>query len=628
MGWGDIVAAFIRRGGRVTALRLTSVRLTAASLCAFVALTVVCAARAQAPDSRSVEVPDALMLAQQFEEARLAGDYAKAIRLGDAALTSMAATPAEATVQPADILLGLAEAHARLGENALALQNCQRALKLREQTLEVDHPDLVPILQQIVDLHLQLGRYAEAAAQLQRIAAIERAAYGERHPNVLATLRRLRDTYEKAGQPNELAATQVLIKQLDTAERAVPLTRGKPRTDRRYKLDAGFATVRVFYGTNRAATGAVKPAAYYGTARGELDVGYLDVSIPEVHKEGELETQSRWSLLTYDVDPDARRRFVLLNKVMPLSKAAFVNALQRQVSGAPTRDVFLFIHGFNSSFEDAARRTAQLAYDLDFDGTPMMYSWPSQASTTAYTVDEAAVGISSRKFAGFLESVVDLSGAERIHLIAHSMGNRALIEGLETYLSRRAPDRPKRVFGQIVFTAPDVDRDYFLETVASVRDSAARVTLYASDNDLALKTSQKIHGAPRAGLAGAGIITLPWLDTIDMSAVQADMLGHSYFAANAGAIYDLFRMLWRDEPPAQRCGMVDRRAADARIWRFNVDVCAGQDLLFAGVLFKRFGVQAKSRARARLNRVVDEAQKQEWSRILTRLDTLLQAPNE
>ena len=66
--------------------------------------------------------------------------------------------------------------------------------------------------------------------------------------------------------------------------------------------------------------------------------------------------------------------------------------------------------------------------------------------------------------------------------------------------------------------------------------AADRVTLYASDSDYALRSSQFFHGAPRAGSAGAVIIRVAGLDTIDMSAVPADMLGHSYFAANSGAI--------------------------------------------------------------------------------------------
>src|ERR1700742_2886290 len=114
------------------------------------------------------------------------------------------------------------------------------------------------------------------------------------------------------------------------------------------------------------------------------------------------------------------------------------------------------------------------------------------------------------------------------------MGNRALIEALQTFLAKRAPDKRQHLFGQIVFTAPDVDRDYFVDVLDSLRGSAERVTLYASSNDYALRSSQFLHGAPRAGTAGDVIVRLAGLDSIDMSQVAPDSLGHSYFAANAG----------------------------------------------------------------------------------------------
>jgi len=68
----------------------------------------------------------------------------------------------------------------------------------------------------------------------------------------------------------------------------------------------------------------------------------------------------------------------------------------------------------------------------------MLYSWPSQGSATAYSVDEASVQVSGRRMADFLETVVAQSGAQHIHLIAHSMGNRALIEAMQTFLAKRA----------------------------------------------------------------------------------------------------------------------------------------------------------------------------------------------
>jgi pimeloyl-ACP methyl ester carboxylesterase len=254
----------------------------------------------------------------------------------------------------------------------------------------------------------------------------------------------------------------------------------------------------------------------------------------------------------------------------------------------------------------------------------MMYSWASAGSASSYTKDEATVQSSGMKLAQMLDDVVAQSGAERIHLIAHSMGNRALIEALQTYLSTRESNKRQHIFDQIVFTAPDVDRDYFVGAIKSLSGAAARVTLYASNTDLALQFSQVLHDAPRAGLAGVNIISSPGVDTIDMSAVPADSLGHNYFAANAGAIYDLFRLLWRGDPPQQRCGMSGRKSGGLlSVWLFNVDLCKGDALLEAGVMLKRLGAQARAQVEANIRALTDPTQKQQWSLILDRLNALL-----
>ena len=180
----------------------------------------------------------------------------------------------------------------------------------------------------------------------------------------------------------------------------------------------------------------------------------------------------------------------------------------------------------------------------------MLYSWPSQGSATAYTIDEAAWASAAAKWRDFLDTVVSQSGAARIHLIAHSMGNRALIEALQTYLANRAPDNRQHLFGQIVFTAPDVDRDYFLDAIRFARRCGAHHALCLRQR---LRAAQLAIRAWRTASRHRG----RWhhreargLDSIDMSEVPADSLGHSYFAANSGAIFDLFRLLWRGDAPA------------------------------------------------------------------------------
>jgi esterase/lipase superfamily enzyme len=559
---------------------------------------------------------------QNFETAKAAGNAQEALRYGNDALKLTENGGDQQSL--IELLRSLADFSAQAGEDAPAAQYYERALALQESQLGLNHPDLVPVLTDLANLRLKARRYSDAEALELRILNIERLAYGEHHENVVATLNELRDLYRATD--NAPAITRVeaqLLAAATTGRGSLPIPGTVAAKNRRYEQSRGFAAVRVFYGTNRAPSGELKPALYYGKARGDLQYGYFDVTIPEIHKEAELETQPRWAEYVFDVS-ESRNRYVLLDKVSPLAKDDFLRALQQQIKNSRSKDVFIFVHGFNNTFEDAARRAAQLAYDLDFDGTPLLYSWPSQGSATAYAVDEAAVGISGRKMAEFLENVVARSGAERIHILAHSMGNRALIEALQTYLAKRAPGDRQHIFGQIVFTAPDVDRDYFMDAIEPLRSAADRVTLYASDNDYALRSSQFLHGAPRAGTAGSVIIRLPGLDSIDMSAVPADMLGHTYFAANAGAIFDIFRLLWRGDPPPQRCGMSDRKVGGPlTVWVFNADACKGDDLLEAGVMLKRFGDLARARVLANMATLTDPSQKQQWSLILNRLDGLM-----
>lgn len=574
-----------------------------------------------APHAGFAQSAELVQAYQNFETAKAAGKVQEALKYGDDALKLTADGGDRQSL--IELLRNVGEFAAESGEDPPARRYFEQALQYQELELGAHHPDLVAVLTDLADLSLRAKRYSDAEALERRILNIERMAYGDRHENVLATLGKLRDIYRATDDGPALARIEAEMQQAAVTSRGLPAPGNIAGKNRRYQQAQGFADVRVFYGTNRAPSGDAKPAAYYGKARGDLQYGYLDVTIPAIHKEAQLETQPRWADYILDVT-QSRSRYVLLDQVKPLAKDDFIRALRRQIQTSPSRDVFIFVHGFNNTFEDAARRAAQLAYDLDFDGTPILYSWPSQGSATAYAVDEAAVGISGRKMAEFLANVVALSGAERIHILAHSMGNRALIEALQTYLAQRAPEDRRHLFGQIVFTAPDVDRDYFMDVIEPLRGAADRVTLYASDNDYALRSSQLLHGAPRAGTAGQVIVRLPGLDSIDMSAVPADMLGHAYFAANAGAIFDIFRLLWRGDPPPQRCGMSGRKAGGPlAVWVFNADACKGDDLLEAGVMLKRFGNLARDRVVANIAALHDPSQKQEWSRVLKRLDSLV-----
>jgi len=98
--------------------------------------------------------------------------------------------------------------------------------------------------------------------------------------------------------------------------------------------------------------------------------------------------------------------------------------------------------------------------------------------------------------------------------------------------------------------------------------AAARVTLYASSKDTALWLSRRFHGYARAGDAGDGLIVLPYLDTVDASAVDTSFLGHSYFGSNRTVLSDIYSLL-SGLLPVKRADLEPATAAIGDYWRFR-----------------------------------------------------------
>lgn len=325
-------------------------------------------------------------------------------------------------------------------------------------------------------------------------------------------------------------------------------------------LGFGAMTIKVRMETPANPQG---PGRVYGSDRGELEMGMCQVSIPERHEVGEVE---RPSVFRLELREDPRKHVVLLD-VKPEPADRFMEALRTRVEGSPEKEAFVFVHGYNVTFEAAAQRTAQMAYDLKFPGAPIFYSWPSQGKLLDYTVDETNVVWTVPHLKEFLVSIAQRSGARSVHLIAHSMGNRALTSALQT-LAYEVKDTPP-LFREVILTAPDIDADVFRRDIApAITKTAHRVTLYASSNDEALVMSKKVHGYPRAGDSGEGLVIVPGIDTIDVSSVDTSLLGHSYYGSNGTVLADLLDLLHDSKPPLQRRWLRPMQLGAMLYWAF------------------------------------------------------------
>ena len=306
----------------------------------------------------------------------------------------------------------------------------------------------------------------------------------------------------------------------------------------------------------------------YGGVRGAMEYGTCEVSIPQCHKRGEIE---RPSLMRLEFREDPLKHLVL-QSTSPKGETVFFDELREAVKTAGDDEAFVFVHGYNVTFEAAAMRTAQLSYDLEFAGTPIFFSWPSAGYTHLYTTDENNVEWSIPHLKQFLVDIIERSGAKRIHLIAHSMGNRTLTKALVKLaddLEEKQPQPPKP-FHEIVLAAPDVDAEVFRRDLApEIVKTGRRVTLYASSNDQALIASKTFHGGyPRAGDSGDNLMVIPGIDTIDVSDVDKSVLGHSYLGDNLFVISDLVQLLRNASPPAERPGLNIRHLGDLIYWGF------------------------------------------------------------
>lgn len=378
-----------------------------------------------------------------------------------------------------------------------------------------------------------------------------------------------------ASSPPPRQAT--IVKQTNPKEEDIPDTTDMPEEgpvasspppEQKQKIKQPL--VKVFFATDRRPSGNKGPSEYFGSSwydeEDHLYTGSVTVSIPPVHQEGKVERPFKWWIIEFN--EDARKHVVLTELKVEKGNDFYASLRTEYDRREPDkRSALVFIHGFNVAFDSAAYTTAQLAYDLDFDGVPMMYSWPSQGSLIAYDGDQEAAEWSAPHLQTFLERIARESGARRIHVIAHSMGNRPLSRALAA-LGHQPDIQP--LFDNVIMAAPDVNASTFSQLWPDIKNAAKRFTLYASSDDRALLASRKSKGGTnftRLGEGGPKIVVISGIDTVDASGIDTSMLGHSYIDTCKPVMDDLRMLIAKGFAPLQR-KLRDQYKAGLPYWAF------------------------------------------------------------
>ncbi|WBL82445.1 alpha/beta hydrolase [Bradyrhizobium xenonodulans] len=274
---------------------------------------------------------------------------------------------------------------------------------------------------------------------------------------------------------------------------------------------------------------------------GILSYGVAGVRIPEDHKPGQIELPSEWHFLSFDYKSatDETKHFSI-KRLAATSYDDWKELVKRQADQSQNR-ALIFVHGFNTGFEDALYRNAQIVWDLQYRGVSVLFSWSSRGKVRDYNYDQDSADIAQAEFAELLTKLHD-SGIEHIDIIVHSMGNRVVLPALDQLAQRSNPVRVR----QLVMAAPDVARDKFMIQLPLAQKIVDGATLYASSADRALIASAELNDFPRAGMVFAnGPVLLPNLDTIDVTAIGEEIFGlnHTVFATNRAVMDDLKLLL-------------------------------------------------------------------------------------
>ena len=282
------------------------------------------------------------------------------------------------------------------------------------------------------------------------------------------------------------------------------------------------------------------------------------VSVPRDHKPGEIEEPSFGK-------PSPEKHFAVLGG-HELDPEDFRLQVSTYLSGriGSNRDILLYVHGFNTSQNEARFRLAQLVHDGGFGGVAVLFTWPSKSDLFSYVSDKESATASRDALQKLMRDLSQLEGVGRVHVLAHSTGSWLAMEALRENSIAGSRNLGNRL-GDVMLASPDIDLAVFKTQLA--RMPGANVSIFVSANDRALNLSSKIAGArPRVGamdprnakqrdeLGQLGV------KVYDLSGKSSGFIGHSLYGDVPAVVRTIGAQLGMAREDAGVTAVIDARS--------------------------------------------------------------------
>jgi esterase/lipase superfamily enzyme len=264
--------------------------------------------------------------------------------------------------------------------------------------------------------------------------------------------------------------------------------------------------------TTRKAVKGARERPWFGTERWAMSIARAQLAPPD---------SGRFSLASVGLSDWG------LDRVDLLGQSASV--LGQATSG---RDVLIYVHGFNQTFETAVLDAARLSDDIKFRGETLAFAWPSRAQLFDYGYDRDSAMWSRDALHAVLDALLASPTTGRINIVAHSVGSMLAMEALRALSAERGALAADRI-GALVFAAPDIDMDVFTSSVEHIGPLARKITVITATNDRALALSGWMAGGmTRVGAAEKAKLKLYGVHVIDASEEGWGLINHDLFLSN------------------------------------------------------------------------------------------------
>ena len=316
----------------------------------------------------------------------------------------------------------------------------------------------------------------------------------------------------------------------------------------------------------------------------------LELSLVSVREQARApETPLEWTLVEGQPvtapEEEAKNQAVL---------DALCTELERRLAVTQRKEVFVYVHGVQNTFQDSVFAIAELWHYFGRVGAPVVFSWPAGYGglLRGYTYDRESGEFAVFHVKQFLYALTQCSQVERISIIAHSRGTDVVATALrEMTIAERAAGRdPRRTLRlqNVVLAAPDLDLGVVLQRVASehVAASAKRFTIYSSGNDKAISISELLFG----GLARIGQMSFLTASSerpemigrrpkgnvafVEYTGENGGSAGQSYFRENPAVSSDLVLAIRYDRDPGAKNGR-PLRHVEGSFWVIDDEYLSG-----------------------------------------------------